>query len=501
MSKIVARMEKMKTGNLEGIQRHNQRETDNHSNKDIDTERSYLNYDLVNQKSINYRKQIHKIINKQRVSKRAVRKDAVLVDEWIITSDKPFFETADSKKFFQDSLAYFSERCGSKNIVYATVHLDETTPHMHLGIVPMYENRLSSKQMFSRQSLKEIQDELPCYLQKKGHKIERGIKGSEQKHLTVEEYKENQQAIKKMSQVIQSQKNELILVDRQISSQQQAMTNELVQIWETEWAVTKDELPSFEMTYEVYDITENELKVVSVDEHTPKDYKMNFREIIGLFKEKFTQLKEYIALKWQNLTDKAIELDINRNHLEEREKRLEGKLERLDVEIENKTIQSEQLTTLIDSKTKYVERLADISELSMMTPTYLKASKLNKDVWIVPKEQWEAKHVSANSVSDMLSIKDTFTYAESMIRRQSQESISKWELESENRKLKHENRELSEDYIILHNGFVRLLNNNCLSETEIKSVLNTKVLERMGFEPEQRSYEKQKGLDDFSRGL
>nr|WP_269323323.1 plasmid recombination protein [Lactobacillus delbrueckii] len=26
---------------------HNQRLTDNHSNKDIDTERSYLNYDLV----------------------------------------------------------------------------------------------------------------------------------------------------------------------------------------------------------------------------------------------------------------------------------------------------------------------------------------------------------------------------------------------------------------------------------------------------------------------
>ncbi|WP_396028470.1 plasmid recombination protein, partial [Enterococcus faecalis] len=48
MSKIVARMEKMKVGNLSGIQRHNQRETDNHSNPDIDIEKSHLNYDLVN---------------------------------------------------------------------------------------------------------------------------------------------------------------------------------------------------------------------------------------------------------------------------------------------------------------------------------------------------------------------------------------------------------------------------------------------------------------------
>lgn len=196
MSKIVARMEKMKAGNLGGIQRHNQRETDNHSNKDIATERSHLNYDLVNPKAINYQTQIHKIIDEQRLSQRAIRKDAVLVDEWIITSDRPFFDSlSDSKSFFEDSLEYFSERCGSQNIAYATVHLDETTPHMHLGIVPMHEGRLSSKYVFSRQTLKEIQDELPNYLQSRGHDIERGIKGSEQKHLTVEEYKENQSKI------------------------------------------------------------------------------------------------------------------------------------------------------------------------------------------------------------------------------------------------------------------------------------------------------------------
>ena len=47
MSYLVARMQKMKAGNLVGMGNHNQRLTDNHSNKDIDTERSYLNYDLV----------------------------------------------------------------------------------------------------------------------------------------------------------------------------------------------------------------------------------------------------------------------------------------------------------------------------------------------------------------------------------------------------------------------------------------------------------------------
>lgn len=48
MSMIVARMEKMKSGNLVGIGNHNQRKTKNHSNKEIDKTRSHLNYDLLN---------------------------------------------------------------------------------------------------------------------------------------------------------------------------------------------------------------------------------------------------------------------------------------------------------------------------------------------------------------------------------------------------------------------------------------------------------------------
>lgn len=230
MSKIVARMEKMKAGNLGGIQRHNQRETDNHSNKDIDVSRTHLNYDLVNPKSINYREKINGIIEEQRASKRAVRKDAVLVNEWIITSDKTFFETADSRKFFEDSLAYFSERCGSQNIAYATVHLDETTPHMHLGIVPMYNNRLSSKQMFTREALKEIQDELPTYLQQRGHTIERGIKGSEQKHLTVKEYKENQRKIGEMATKIAELEIQSKIDIERISEAKENARRELIEL-------------------------------------------------------------------------------------------------------------------------------------------------------------------------------------------------------------------------------------------------------------------------------
>ncbi|HGE2852158.1 TPA: plasmid recombination protein, partial [Salmonella enterica subsp. enterica serovar Dublin] len=62
MSYLVARMQKMKSQNLGGIQRHNQREFENHSNKEIDVSRSHLNFDLFNHENIDYRDRIMNII-------------------------------------------------------------------------------------------------------------------------------------------------------------------------------------------------------------------------------------------------------------------------------------------------------------------------------------------------------------------------------------------------------------------------------------------------------
>nr|WP_228723670.1 plasmid recombination protein [Lactiplantibacillus plantarum] len=48
---------------------------------------------------------------------------------------------------------------------YAKFTLDETTPHMHLGIVPFNaEHKLTAKTVFNRQALQAVQDELPNYL-------------------------------------------------------------------------------------------------------------------------------------------------------------------------------------------------------------------------------------------------------------------------------------------------------------------------------------------------
>jgi len=199
MSYVVARMQKMKADNLVGIGNHNQRRTKNHSNQDIDISKSHLNYDLVN-RTDTYKTDIQQFINEKKASKRATRKDAVLVNEWIITSDKPFFDRLDeeqTRQFFESAKRYFAEEFGDDNIRYAQVHLDEKTPHMHLGIVPFDdENKLSAKRVFNRQALQAIQDDFPRFMNEQGFSLQRGEKDSQRKNLSVPEYKTMKEDLK-----------------------------------------------------------------------------------------------------------------------------------------------------------------------------------------------------------------------------------------------------------------------------------------------------------------
>ena len=199
---LAARMQKMKANNLAGIERHNKRIYKNHSNEDIDGELSYLNYDLMNRQG-KYADVVKEIIESQKEGNRAIRSDAVLVNEWIITSDKAFFKDMNPEerdRFFQEATNWFKERYGQQNIAYAQVHLDERTPHMHLGVVPMRDGKLSAKTVFNRQELRAIQEELPKHLQEKGFEIQRGKEESERKHLSVPEYKEAKEEAKKLKE-------------------------------------------------------------------------------------------------------------------------------------------------------------------------------------------------------------------------------------------------------------------------------------------------------------
>ena len=146
MSYAVVHMQKIKSPALKGIQFHHQRERDSKTNPDIDEERTNENYDLVNGENIDFNVRVKEIIESQKTGTRKTRKDAVLVNELLVTSDREFFERldpAEQNRFFEKSYDLLSERYGKQNIAYAMIHNDEKTLHMHLGVVPMRDGRLA----------------------------------------------------------------------------------------------------------------------------------------------------------------------------------------------------------------------------------------------------------------------------------------------------------------------------------------------------------------------
>src|SRR5699024_10689867 len=80
-------------------------------------------------------------------------------------------------------------------IAYATVHNDEQTPHMHLGVVPMRDGKLQGKNVFNRQELLWLQDKFPEHMQKQGFELERGEKGYNREHIETIKFKK--QTLKK----------------------------------------------------------------------------------------------------------------------------------------------------------------------------------------------------------------------------------------------------------------------------------------------------------------
>lgn len=192
MSYAVVHMQKFTRGSVRGIQSHNQREKPSKKNPDIDYSRSMDNYDLLNPDNINYNREITRRIEQFRKPGKAVRKDAIVLCNILVSSDSGFFKDMpgeEIRKFFNESLDFFARRYGPEKIVNATVHLDETTPHMHLGLVPITpDGRLSAKSLFDKKELKSLQTDyvrdVGCYWN-----LERGKEGSGRTHLSEQQFK------------------------------------------------------------------------------------------------------------------------------------------------------------------------------------------------------------------------------------------------------------------------------------------------------------------------
>ena len=249
MSTLILHMSKFKKDAIRGIQSHNRRERESHSNPDIDYSRSQENYDLCDKAASNYAEAIQARIDDLLMVK-AVRKDAVHMCGLIISSDKSFFTRMgkeETRRFFEEAAAYLTDFVGKENVISAMVHMDEKTPHMHFLHVPVTQDgRLSANSIYTRASLKKLQTELPIYLQSRGFDIQRGVEqkpGSAKKHLDTREFKQQQEslaglrreadavaheALQLIGEMIERRKQEEVLQERLQSMEQQSREAEAI---------------------------------------------------------------------------------------------------------------------------------------------------------------------------------------------------------------------------------------------------------------------------------
>ncbi len=212
----------MTLNDLAQIGSHNKREKKAYnSNPNIKLELTKNNIELVPLKE-KYVKGFHNLTKeyrKQHEEKQKTERDdrkrsysemlnkskSVVADELLFTATNKFFKDKDKDfilewantcmDFVYNDLGYTKEQ-----VLHATLHLDEATPHIHCVVVPLVKKldkrtnteryTISKKQYIKdKLHLSQLQDIYNDRLQEKGYDLERGIKGSNAKHQKVREFK------------------------------------------------------------------------------------------------------------------------------------------------------------------------------------------------------------------------------------------------------------------------------------------------------------------------
>lgn len=92
-------------------------------------------------------------------SGKAIRKDANIVSDWVVTLPKDC-PPEDARKFFETAVDVCRARYGAENVLGGFVHMDETTPHVHIPVVPVKDGRIRAAKVFTRSDLQRFHKDL-----------------------------------------------------------------------------------------------------------------------------------------------------------------------------------------------------------------------------------------------------------------------------------------------------------------------------------------------------
>ena len=226
---------------LAGIGSHNKREKKAYnSNPNIKLELTKDNIEIVplhekyvkgfKNKVKDYEKEHNLRMKTERADRRKTfnqmlnKSKNVVADELLFTATHKFFDNMsreDIRKWADTCMEFVYEDLGytKEQVLHATVHLDEETPHLHCVVIPLikkFDKRTNterytiSKKAYIKDKihLSELQDKYHKRLTSKGYDLERGIKGSDAKHQKVRDFKKTTRYYEQKVEVLNSKIDE-----------------------------------------------------------------------------------------------------------------------------------------------------------------------------------------------------------------------------------------------------------------------------------------------------
>ena len=351
---------------LKSIDAHNNRKYKNKNNQELDPEKSHENVVIVGTDNIIedvkkvYKDEFSEAVYDYNMKQK--REDRKILDYYNqINNDKQtnlavemIFQLGDYEHWKDKSMedkkkmvSIYSKAVDilkDKNIItaQATVHMDESSPHLHLIAVPIADNnkrglskQVSQNKVLTVKAIKEIREEIEKVFiseYKKTYKEEITLKkGSElPDHLDVKKYKKAKEILKVAKEYEYNQEIKDTI--------EKELENTKEEIKEIEEKITKAEKEKENKIEKIEDVKKETNKITSelTKLETTKDGKLKEKEDkeieLDLYQKKIKDYKDQI----QKDKEDAIKLEEEQNKIEEDLKAQEKKIKDIKDEIDKK---------------------------------------------------------------------------------------------------------------------------------------------------------------------
>lgn len=354
--------------------------------------------------------------------------------------NKTFEEKKKTKEMFENSLKILEEK--NIKVVSAIVHLDETSPHLHVVAVPVTENckrgiekQVSQNKVITREVMKELRENIEKsfiedYNKIYGENIKKKVEKCEiSKHLSVADYKNT----KKMLEVAKEVGNVKTLSE-ELKGELERTKKEIVEIEkEKENKIEKIE----NVKKETSNLT-NELTNLETSKNTKEKEKDDLEKDLDLYQKKIKDYKEKIIADKEEADRLEEEEKKTAEDLKEKEKKIKEVKEELDKKNKEYNDHLTEKNNLDEKKKKLEEDKKNIENAyNLEKENIIKDSEEKRKALLKEKADLE---------NDITNIKEFIITQKSIKGEREQEAEDYKKIKEESEKLKKD-KKATEDLI------------------------------------------------------